>query len=141
MMKLTIIILALLVVAPVVEAARAPLVERGKITRFADAGDKWKGGKSRCLGRRVEADDVGVAHRRLPCGTLVRVTNHRTGLVVVAPVLDAGPYGAMHDGAWVVKRRASDPGVWRGVLDATPPVFHALGARSFDRVTVEELRP
>ncbi len=112
--------------------------ETGKATRFADPGDKWRGGKSPCLGRRIESTDWGIAHRRLPCGTLVRVTNRRTGLSVVAPVVTRGPYGALlADGTWHVKRRASDPGVWRGIVDLTPPVFAALEARSFDKVTLE----
>lgn len=135
-MRLAAFTLAMLVAAPAV--ARSPRVERGKITRFADVGDRWRGGKSPCLGRRVEHTDWGVAHRTLPCGTLVRVTNRRTGLTVVAPVITRGPYGAtLDDGTWVIKRRAADPGAWRGILDATPPVFHALAARSFDRVAVE----
>jgi hypothetical protein len=113
--------------------------ETGRITRFGGASDKWRGGKSPCLGRRIEATDWGVATRTGRCGQLYRITNHRTGRVVVAPRITAGPYGAMHDGAWVVKRRASDPGTWRGILDATPLVFLALEAKSFDRVTVVAL--
>lgn len=111
----------------------------GKATRFADPGDRWAGGNARCLGRPVRAGEPGLAHRSLPCGTLVRIRNHRTGCVTVAPVVDRGPFGAMHDGRWVIKRRASDPGVWRGVADLTPATFAALGAESFDRVTLEVL--
>lgn len=111
----------------------------GKVTRFGYAGDAHAGGVSRCLGRKVQPTDWGVATRTGKCGQLFRIRNHRTGRIVIAPRINAGPYGAMHDGAWVVKKRASDPGVWRGVLDATPPVFEALGAKSFDRVTVEVL--
>lgn len=111
----------------------------GKVTRFGYAGDRHAGGAARCLGRPVAPGEPGIAHRTLPCGTLVRIRNHRTGCVTVAPVVDRGPYGAMHDGAWVLKRRASDPGVWRGVADLTPATFAALGAKSFDRVTVEVL--
>lgn len=112
---------------------------RGRATRFAYPGDKWAGGDARCLGRPVRQDEPGIAHRTLPCGTLVRIRNHRTGCVTIAPVVDRGPYGAMHDGRWVIKRRASDPGVWRGVVDLTPATFAALGAKSFDRVTLEVL--
>jgi hypothetical protein len=122
--------------------------EQGRATRFADPGDKWRGGKSPCLGRRVEHTDWGVAHRSLPCGTMVTVTNHRTGLTVVAPVVTRGPYGACLDvgwtrgpcEAWAIKRRAGDAGVWRGVVDLTPPVFAALAAKSFDRVTLTAAR-
>jgi hypothetical protein len=125
-----------LLVAQVAEAR--PLT--GKVTRFGYAGDAHAGGVSRCLGRKVLPTDWGVATRTGKCGQLFRIRNHRTGRVVIAPRINAGPYGAMHDGAWVVKRRASDPGTWRGILDATPLVFLALEAKSFDRVTVEAVR-
>lgn len=114
--------------------------ETGRVTRFADRHDRHSGGVSRCLGRRVQPDDWGVAVRGGRCGQLYRVTNLRTGLSVVAPKVDSGPYGAMHQGEWVLKRRRADPGVWRGIVDATPPVFAALEARSFDRVELEVVR-
>ncbi len=35
---------------------------------------------------------IGVAHRSLPCGTLVTFRNSATGRMVTAPVIDRGPY-------------------------------------------------
>lgn len=113
--------------------------ETGKATRFAYPGDRLDGDKMRCLGRRLHDGEQGIAHRTLPCGTMVRVTNLRTGRSVVAPVVDRGPWGAMLDGAWVVKRRRRDPGVWRGIADLAPATVEALGHRSFDRVRLEVL--
>lgn len=129
-------IVALLFVASTATAGTT----HGRATRFADRADRHAGGASRCLGRRVLPTDWGVAVRGGRCGDLYRVTNLRTGLVVVAPKVDSGPYGAMHQGSWVLKRKASDPGVWRGVVDLTPPVFAALKAKSFDRVRVEAVK-
>lgn len=113
--------------------------ETGKATRFAYVGDRQDGDTMRCLGRRLYDGEQGIAHRTLPCGTLVRVTNLRTGRSVVAPVVDRGPWGAMLDGAWVVKRRRRDPGVWRGIADLAPATVAALQHRSFDRVRLDVL--
>lgn len=137
-------LLTLVALPSTATSSRGTWSETGRATRFADVGDKWRGGKSPCIGRRVESTDVGIAHRSLPCGTLVKITNHRTGMSTVAPVVTRGPYGACLDEGWVrgkcqdwgIKARRSDPGVWRGVVDLTPPVFKAIGAKSFDRVTL-----
>lgn len=142
---LRIIVVGLLLAVPsTATSSRGAWEETGKITRFADPGDRWRGGKSPCIGRRVEHTDWGIAHRTLPCGTLVTITNLRTGLSVTAPVVTRGPYGACLDEgwtrgpckAWGIKARAAAPGRWRGIVDATPPVFRAIGAKSFDRVTL-----
>lgn len=146
--QLVVLVVLTAVLAGVAEARRVGRHQLvGKATRFAYEGDKWKGGKSPCLGRRVEADDNVIAHRTLPCNARVRVTNVRTGRSTVATVGTRGPYGACLDEGWVrgpckewaIKRRASDPGVWRGVADLAPPVVEALQHRSFDRVVLEVL--
>lgn len=115
--------------------------ETVKATRFGYPGDKWAGRTLRCLGRPMAEGDLVIAHRRLPCGTVVRVTSRRTGRSVVATVADRGPYGStLPDGTWAIKRRASDPGVWRGGADLSPAVVAAIGHRSFDRVELDALR-
>src|SRR5689334_6364994 len=52
-------------------------------------------GQTTACGQLLTPATVGVAHRTLPCGTLVRVSYHHRRLVV--PVIDRGPYG--HNGA------------------------------------------
>ncbi len=37
---------------------------------------------------------LGVAHKSLPCGTLVTFRNPANGAVVTVPVIDRGPYVA-----------------------------------------------
>ena len=37
---------------------------------------------------------VGVAHKSLPCGTLITFRNPANGRIVTAPVVDRGPYVA-----------------------------------------------
>lgn len=53
-------------------------------------------GKRTACGQMLTPEVVGVAHRTLPCGTLVRVSYH--GHTVVAPVIDRGPYA--HGVTW-----------------------------------------
>ena len=58
-------------------------------------GPGFYGHKTAC-GQTLTPEVVGVAHRTLPCGTLVRVTYE--GRAVVLPVLDRGPYS--HVAEW-----------------------------------------
>jgi rare lipoprotein A len=47
-------------------------------------------GQQTACGQTLTPATVGVANRKLPCGTLVKVTFHGQGLTV--PVVDRGPY-------------------------------------------------
>jgi rare lipoprotein A len=47
-------------------------------------------GQTTACGQTLTPALVGVAHRKLPCGTLVRVIYRRHGLTL--PVIDRGPY-------------------------------------------------
>jgi rare lipoprotein A (peptidoglycan hydrolase) len=66
---------------------------------FPKALATWFGpgfyGQMTACGQVLTPAVVGVAHRTLPCGTLLRVSYHHHRLVV--PVIDRGPYG--HNGA------------------------------------------
>lgn len=61
-----------------------------------DRNVSWYGpglyGNGTACGHRMTRDLVGVAHRTLPCGTLVQFRNPKTGVVVTAEVIDRGPY-------------------------------------------------
>jgi rare lipoprotein A (peptidoglycan hydrolase) len=52
-------------------------------------------GKKTACGQTMTPAIVGVAHRTLPCGTLVKVSYQ--GHLLTVPVIDRGPYG--HIGA------------------------------------------
>src|SRR4029077_20853885 len=54
-------------------------------------GDHWKGRKTAC-GQRFDPERLTVAHPHLKCGTVVRVTNARTGRNEYARVTDRGPH-------------------------------------------------
>ena len=61
---------------------------------FSAARATWYGpgfyGQRTACGRVLRRTTVGVAHRRLPCGT--EVTFSHKGRTLVAPVIDRGPY-------------------------------------------------
>jgi rare lipoprotein A (peptidoglycan hydrolase) len=58
------------------------------------AGASWYGpglyGRQTACGETLRASTIGVAHRNLPCGTMVKFIYR--GHTVVAPVIDRGPY-------------------------------------------------
>jgi hypothetical protein len=113
------------------------LLLRGQIctsTVFGYEDDPQKGGKAYCIHRNLRPDDVGVAHRTLPCGTQLAIYNPRTGKMTTAVVVDRGPYGAVHKGEWVLKRTRRDPGRWRGCLDLTEGAARLLGHNGYEKV-------
>jgi len=61
-----------------------------------DAEDSWYGptfyGKTTACGQVLTETLIGVAHRSLPCGTLVTFRNPENGETITVPVVDRGPY-------------------------------------------------
>ena len=51
-------------------------------------------GHGTACGYTLTEDLLGVAHRTLPCGTMVTFRNPRNGRVITVPVVDRGPYVA-----------------------------------------------
>ena len=80
-------------------AADAPLTAR--VTVYRPAKATWYGpgffGKKTACGSRMSRGLVGVAHKKLPCGTPVEIFYKGRSLVV--PVVDRGPFanGASYD--------------------------------------------
>ena len=70
-------------------------------------------------GERVVASGMTAAHRTLPFGTMVRVTNTGNGRSVVVRINDRGPF---------VKGR---------IIDLTPGAAHAIGIAGLGSVTVD----
>ena len=62
-------------------------VEKGKAAFYSRT---LEGHKTACGGRYV-ASELTTAHRSLPCGTKLRITNTKNGKSVVATVNDWGP--------------------------------------------------
>jgi rare lipoprotein A len=53
-------------------------------------------GRETASGRIFNQAEMVAAHRTLPLGTLVRVTNLKNGRAVTLRVIDRGPYGRNH---------------------------------------------
>ena len=64
---------------------------RAKATIFGGPGEYQDG----ACGGRIEKGTLGVAHKTLPCGTLVQISVGNR--VMVLPVVDRGPYRAGYD--------------------------------------------
>jgi rare lipoprotein A len=52
----------------------------------------YSGGRT-ASGERTGPNGLTAAHRTLPFGTMVRVTNRHNGKTVVVRIVDRGPYG------------------------------------------------
>jgi rare lipoprotein A (peptidoglycan hydrolase) len=82
---------------------------------FKTAGASWYGpglyGNKTACGQTLRATTLGVAHRSLPCGTMVKFVYH--GHAVVAPVIDRGPY--VKGRAWDLTAAASEALEFEGV--------------------------
>jgi rare lipoprotein A len=64
------------------------MAERGYASFYHD---KFHGRTTAC-GQRFDQSRLTAAHRRLPCGTRVRVTRPDTGQSVVVTINDRGPF-------------------------------------------------
>jgi rare lipoprotein A len=75
---------------------------------YASKGDRYAGRRT-ASGERVQSGAFTAAHKSLPFGTMVRVTNRRNNKSVVVRINDRGPF---------VRGR---------VIDVTPAGARALG--------------
>jgi rare lipoprotein A len=93
----------------------------GRLNVFREAYASWYGpglyGQPTACGGTLDAGDVGVAHKTLPCGA--RVTLRHGERVTRVPVIDRGPYagGREFDLTAATARRLSFEG--HGAIQAT----------------------
>ena len=80
-------------------SAAQPRAQAGTIKKNnwrLDGNVSWYGpgfyGKRTACGKAMTESLVGVAHRTLPCGTMISFKNPSNGRIVTAPVVDRGPY-------------------------------------------------
>ena len=78
-------------------------------------------GSKTASGERASPHGMTAAHRTLPLGTRVKVTNKRNGKSVVVRINDRGPF---------IKGR---------VIDVTPAAAKALGFSGLTSVSLERL--
>jgi rare lipoprotein A len=76
-------------------------------------------GSGTASGQRLNPGALTAAHKTLPFGTKVRVTNHKNGKTIVVTINDRGPF---------VRGR---------IIDLTPAGGRALGFSGLAPVTVE----
>ncbi len=77
----------------------------------------YSGGRT-ANGEHARASGLTAAHRTLPFGTMVRVTNQRSGRSVVVRINDRGPF---------IRGR---------IIDVTPAAAHVLGFSGLAPVTL-----
>ncbi len=77
----------------------------------------YSGGRT-ANGEDARASGLTAAHRTLPFGTMVRVTNQRSGRSVVGRINDRGPF---------IRGR---------IIDVTPAAAHVLGFSGLAPVTL-----
>jgi rare lipoprotein A len=76
--------------APKAAAAAAPASADALEGKIAHYGRKFNGRKTAC-GVVFNANKMTMAHKSLPCGTVVRVTNVKNKKSVIVTVTDRGP--------------------------------------------------
>jgi rare lipoprotein A len=92
--------------------APKPAIFESGIASTYGVGDGFEGNLTAC-GQVFRTSIVQVAHKSLPCGTMVRIEDTDTGLSVEAEVTDRGPYirGRIVDLSWAAFK----------LLDSTGP--------------------
>ena len=74
--------------APAEGGARGVYIGTGRASYY---GERFRGRRT-ASGERFDPDALTAAHRTLPFGTRIRVTNERNGRSVVVRVTDRGPF-------------------------------------------------
>ncbi len=89
-------------------AVEVPIPEDLAFSPPRVAGASWYGpglyGRQTACGQILRATTIGVAHRTLPCGTLVKFSFN--GREAVVPVIDRGPF--VKGRAWDLTAAASE---------------------------------
>ena len=110
--------------------ARAATAPTAKVTVYRAAMATFYGlgffGKQTACGQTLTPDMHGVAHKKLPCGTLIAVTYADREIVV--PVIDRGPFNGNY--AWDLTQATADALGFTGIgageigyarVDSAPP--------------------
>ena len=112
--RLAIAVLVGSVAAPVLPANSSSIIQSGIASVYSASS-----GSKTASGERVRSNALTAAHRTLPFGTEVRVTNVGNGRFVIVRINDRGPF---------VRGR---------IIDLTLAGAHALGFSGAARVTIE----
>jgi rare lipoprotein A len=83
--------------------------QQARVANYKAATATWYGpglyGRRTACGSRLTRNTLGVAHKRLPCGTNVAL--RYAGRTIVVPVIDRGPYarGVDYDLTYATARK------------------------------------
>lgn len=107
------------------EASAASAAPVTKLTVFKPAIATWYGpgfwGRKTACGQRLRRATLGVANKKLPCGSLVQL--YAGGRTITVPVIDRGPFrpGTSYDLTQATARALGFTGTGRiGVLRGAP---------------------
>jgi len=109
--------------APLTEAVAS--IEKGKLALY---GRKFAGHRT-ASGERYDPDGLTMAHKTLPFGTLVKVTNPGNGKSVTVRVNDRGPAQQERVGDVSLEAARRLGMVRSGVIDAELEVLAAAPAK------------
>ena len=89
---------AMLASCPILAAAPSMAGEEARVTKSISGAASWYGGKFHgrltANGERYDMNELTAAHKTLPFGTKVKVTNSANGKSVVVRINDRGPFVA-----------------------------------------------
>ncbi len=66
--------------------------ESGIASHYSTRDSDQTGNRVACPGRKLVDSALVAAHKTLPCGTKVTVTNNRNGKSVLVTIIDRGPF-------------------------------------------------
>ena len=93
MKKLILLLLLLLVACHAGTPAKHPRSGTGNRSLMRGLASFYSEPQMTASGERFDKRKMTAAHRTLPMGTMVRVTNQRNGKSVIVRINDRGPYG------------------------------------------------
>jgi peptidoglycan lytic transglycosylase len=114
-----VLILAVIVASQISSAHLIQTLAEGQ-TGIASVYSTESGGGT-ASGQKLNPEALTAAHRTLPFGTKVRVTNKKNGLTVVVTINDRGPF------------------VTGRVIDLTPAAARVLGFSGLTQVSLDIL--
>jgi rare lipoprotein A len=78
-------------------------------------------GRRSASGQRFDERQLVAAHRTLPFGSIVRVTNVRNGRTVTVRIVDRGPYGKNYRQGTIIDLSRAAAGRLRMIRDGQVP--------------------
>ncbi|HEY7245295.1 MAG TPA: septal ring lytic transglycosylase RlpA family protein [Xanthobacteraceae bacterium] len=101
----------------------AALASNGKAEEGTASKYDRSSGKEVACGGSLDESSLTAAHKTLPCGSRVRVTNRTNGKSVVVTINDRGPF------------------VSGRIIDLSPAAARAIGMNDLSHVSISSEKP